>query len=196
MVRISWRFWTYPRAPQGEPCGTELTTRARYSVRVARPHSALLAIFRAPIWLYRLGLGRLLGHRFLLLVHRGRRSGKLHRTVLEVMRYDRAGDESVVMAGFGARSDWLRNLEAGGGVMIETGGRRFVPDHRMLGTDEAAAVLADYERRNRAIARILRAVLSRLVGWRYDPSSAARRRLVTELPLVGLRPQSGAADRG
>ena len=38
-----------------------------------------------PIYLYRLDLGRLLGHRFLLLVHRGRKSGLLRETVLEVI---------------------------------------------------------------------------------------------------------------
>jgi hypothetical protein len=48
--------------------------------------------FRLPIYLYRLDLGRLLGHRFLLLVHQGRRSGLLRETALEV----RTGGERYV----------------------------------------------------------------------------------------------------
>jgi hypothetical protein len=49
------------------------------------------------------------------------------------------------------------------------------------------AVVADYERRNRWVAPVVRRVLSWLVGWPYDSSDAARRQLVRERPLVGLR---------
>src|SRR5215204_4945342 len=41
----------------------------------SRPTGALRLAFRLPIYLYWLGLGQLLGHRFMLLTHRGRRSG-------------------------------------------------------------------------------------------------------------------------
>ena len=42
-------------------------------MKLARPPRTRLrrALFRAPIWLYRLGLGGLLGGRFLLLTHTG-----------------------------------------------------------------------------------------------------------------------------
>lgn len=43
------------------------------------------ALFRAPILLDRLGLGGLLGHRFLLLTHTGRTSGRPRQVVLEVV---------------------------------------------------------------------------------------------------------------
>jgi hypothetical protein len=66
--------------------------------------------------------------------------------------------------------------------------RRFRPEHRILDQTEAAAVLADYERRNRLIAPIVRMVLSRLLGWRYDGGPTARRRLVRQLPVVAFRP--------
>ena len=49
-------------------------------------------------------------------------------------------------------------------------------------------MLAGYERRNRWVAPVVRAVLSRLVGWHYDGSESARRRLVGELPMVAFRP--------
>jgi hypothetical protein len=51
-------------------------------------------------------------------------------------------------------------------------------------------VLADYERRNRWIAPLVRWVLSRLVGWRYDGSDDARRRLAGQLPLVAFQPDA------
>ena len=44
-------------------------------------------LFRLPVYLYRCHCGGLLGHRFLLLIHRGRRTGRRYETVLEVMEY-------------------------------------------------------------------------------------------------------------
>ena len=46
------------------------------------------------------------------------------------------------------------------------------------------AALAGYERRNRIAAPVIRRVLTRLAGWRYDGSDESRRRLVGERPLV------------
>jgi hypothetical protein len=53
--------------------------------------------FRLPIYLYRLDLG------CLLLVHRGRQSGMLHETVLEVLLHDPATRESVVLSAWGRK---------------------------------------------------------------------------------------------
>ena len=52
----------------------------------------------------------MLGHRFLLLIHVGRRTGLRRHTVLEVMEYRREGPEAVVMSAFGRNADWLRNI--------------------------------------------------------------------------------------
>lgn len=153
------------------------------------PSGPLLWLLRAPDALYRAGWGRVLGYRFLALTHRGRRTGKLHRTVVEVVRYDPAERESQVMAAWGQRADWLRNLEAGGGLRVETAGQGYVPQWRILDIDEATSALADYERRNRLLMPVVRAVLSRFAGWSYDQTPESRRRLVTQLPIVGLRPR-------
>jgi deazaflavin-dependent oxidoreductase (nitroreductase family) len=152
------------------------------------PRGLLRWLLALPTHLYRARLGFLLGHRFLLLIHRGRRSGRRFETVLEVIAYDSATGESVVVAGWGLRTQWLHNVEAGGALLVATGRRRFLPRWRRLDHAEAASVLAGYERRNRLIAPIVRAVLSRLVGWRYDGSDAARRRLVDQLPMLAFRP--------
>ena len=50
--------------------------------------SFLIPIFKLPVVLYRLRLGWLLGKRFMLLTHVGRRSGKVRRTILAVLRFD------------------------------------------------------------------------------------------------------------
>ena len=79
---------------------------------MAPPNAALRRVFRTPVYLYRWKCGWLLGHRFLLLIHVGRRTGLCRHTVLEVMEYRREGPEAVVMSAFGRTADWLRNIEA------------------------------------------------------------------------------------
>jgi hypothetical protein len=46
-------------------------------IKDVRPPRGLVGLaFRLPIWFYRLGLGGLLGTRFVLLTHTARRSGE------------------------------------------------------------------------------------------------------------------------
>jgi deazaflavin-dependent oxidoreductase (nitroreductase family) len=98
----------------------------------AKPSGILRLAFRLPIYLYRLNLGWLLGHRGLLLIHRGRRSGLLRETVLEVVRYTPATKESVVLSAWGERADWYRNIKVSPALEVWTGGERYVPKQRFL----------------------------------------------------------------
>ena len=156
----------------------------------APPRGVLRWLLSLPDWLYRAHLGRLLGHRFLRLTHRGRKSGKVRHVVLEAVHFDRATGETVAAAGWGERTQWLQNLRAGGAIEVETGGRRYRPEVRYLPPEEAAQVFLGYEERNRFAAPIVRRVLSSLLGWRYDGSAAARDRAVRQLTLVGFRPEA------
>jgi deazaflavin-dependent oxidoreductase (nitroreductase family) len=144
-------------------------------------------LLRMPNAIYAAGAGRLLGHRFLALHHRGRRTGREHTAVLEVLSWDGGSHEAVVMSGLGPRSNWLRNVRAAG-AEIEIGRERWSASVRTLGPAEAAAVLADYERRNRIAAPVVRRILARLSGFDYDGSEPARRELATRLPLVAFSP--------
>lgn len=151
------------------------------------PKIALNHLFRAPVHLYRWKCGWLLGHRFLLLNHTGRRTGLRRHTVLEVLEYRGNGPEAVVMSAFGPDASWLRNIEAIADAEVVIGSRRFAAAHRFLDDEEAAAVIARYERRNRLVAPLIRAVLSHLLGWRYRGSATDRRRLAHQLPFVAFR---------
>jgi deazaflavin-dependent oxidoreductase (nitroreductase family) len=137
-------------------------------------------------------LGFLLGHRFLLLVHEGRRTGRRHETPVEVVRYDPATREAIVAAAWGRRTQWLHNIEAGLAREVLMGRERYQPTYRVLQLDEAAAVLERYEAHSGLPKAVVRSVLSRLLGWRYDGSAQSRRRAVEQLTLLGLRP----VDRG
>ena len=137
-----------------------------------------------PIYLYRFDLGWLLGHRFLLLVHRGRKSSLLHQTVLEVVLYDPSIRESVVLSAWGEDVDWYRNLQTCTALEIKTGRESYEPLQQFLSPEEADAALAIYERRHPWAARIL----GRLLGYPLGGSEAARRAFAESVRLVAFRP--------
>lgn len=93
------------------------------TARKKPPSGVLKLMLRVPGAFYRAHLGWLFGHRLLMLRHKGRVTGLVHDTPLEVVRYDRATDESVVVSGWGRQSGWFRNVEAGGALEVWTGGR-------------------------------------------------------------------------
>jgi deazaflavin-dependent oxidoreductase (nitroreductase family) len=152
-----------------------------------KSRSAVWYLFRAPVHLYHWGFGRLLGHRFLLLTHIGRRTGAPHETVLEVMEYREQGPEVIVMGGFGRESDWIQNIEATPRARVDIDGQHFAASMRPLSEDEAVNVVRGYEYRNRWMAPIVRFALSRLTGWKYTGSDSDRHRLVRQLPLFALQ---------
>ena len=110
---------------------------------VVKNKSMLWYLFRAPVYLYRWGLGRLFGKRLLLLTHIGRRTGLRRQTLLEVVEYRKDGPEVVVANGFGRDCDWVRNIEAGGGEEVTVGSQHFAAIHRFLSEEEAAGSCSD-----------------------------------------------------
>src|SRR5579864_2518256 len=101
-------------------------------------------IFRLPLIVYRLGLGWMLGHQFLVLTHVGRRSGRVHQTVLKVLHYDRLTHECVVASAWGRGTDWYRNIEVRSALAVQTGNDWYVPDQRAVAADEAVCVFNDW----------------------------------------------------
>src|SRR5829696_8472093 len=85
-----------------EPHGVGRSAKPLLGVR-REPGRLALAVFRLPLPLYRRGWGWLLGHTFLLLVHAGRKTGKLHSTVAMVLRHDPETHEVVICSGWGRK---------------------------------------------------------------------------------------------
>ncbi|HEX5503647.1 MAG TPA: nitroreductase family deazaflavin-dependent oxidoreductase [Thermomicrobiales bacterium] len=156
--------------------------------RRARPTGLVRRILKLPALLYRWRLGWLLGHRFLALTHRGRKSGLLRRTVLEVVHYDPATRESVVVSGLGGAADWYRNIQAQPALAVQTGRRRYPPRQRFLTPEEAAAVAAEFARRHPLEARVALWALGRL-GWAAGAARPTWRALAAEIPMVAFRPR-------
>jgi hypothetical protein len=105
-----------------------------------------------------------------------------------VVGEERSTGEVFVMAGLGRSAQWYQNVRAGHALEITIAGERFRPAYREVNPVEAVGVFAAYEHRNRLIAPVLRLVLSRLVGSRYDSAPTAQQRIVSELPVVAFRP--------
>ena len=86
-----------------------------------RPKGLLRLLMRAPVLLYRLGLGGLIGKSTLLLTTTGRRTGRPRATPVNYWEVDGV---LFVIAGSGTHSDWYRNLVALPEVEVQVGRRR------------------------------------------------------------------------
>lgn len=137
------------------------------SVVARKPTGVLRLLLRAPIPLYRAGLGWLFGHRLVYLAHRGRRTGARREAVVEVVRHDPRTPEVVVIAAWGGVPDWYRNLRAAPAIELRLGGQRWPsPRHRELPPAETLAVLRAYRA---AHARAWRRIAP-LLGFPADPA--------------------------
>ena len=76
-----------------------------------------IALFKWPVYLWRLGLGPIIGRIFILFTHIGRKSGLPRRTMTE--RYYLNG-RNYAPSGFGRRPQWWRNIEVNPLVTIQT----------------------------------------------------------------------------
>lgn len=146
----------------------------------SKPDGLWKWVLHAPTWLFRARLGVLMGSRFVMIEHRGRKSGTLYRTPLEVAGRTQAM-EYVVTSGTGPNADWYRNLRAGGFDAIWIGSRKHEADVRFLEADEAADVFAEYERDHPKAAQ----VLMDKMGVGHDGSPAGRVEMMHAIPMVG-----------
>ena len=82
-------------------------------------------LLRVPIYIYRAGLGFVFGHRFLMMTHHGRKTGRRRYVVVEVVDRDRAHNRYYIASGFGEKSDWLRNIQHDRRVEVRVAFQRF-----------------------------------------------------------------------
>jgi deazaflavin-dependent oxidoreductase (nitroreductase family) len=141
------------------------------------PRGLLRWLARLPTLLYRWRAGWLLGHRFLMLVHTGRRSGKTRTVVLEVLRHDPLEGCYIVASGWGERADWYRNLRQTPDAVIEVAGRRHAVTATFLETERAGQELARYAAAHPLLWRLLFLVLKGSEERRWEDLSQ-RLRLV------------------
>ena len=130
---------------------------------------------RAPIWLYRHRMGRLLGQRIFMLEHTSRQSGQPRYACLEVVERP-TPDVIVVASGFGTHAQWYRNLQAQPECRVSIGRLIEVPARaRMMPPSESEETLQRYQQAHPGAWRRLRGAIE-----------AAARTSVADLPMVEL----------
>lgn len=158
---------------------------------ISTPPSGLLRVLlRLPIALYRLRLGWLLGQRFVLLQHIGRKSGQMRETVVEVIGHDRASDTYYIASGWGKKANWYQNLLAQPKITVQVGRRHLEVCAETLPPKEGVQILLDYRQKHPLATRELSRVLTGANLAKASPEELER--IVQEsLPILALRPQTG-----
>ena len=147
------------------------------------PRGLIRVVFRIPVWLYRIGLGGLVGHNVLILAARGRRSGKVHVTAMRY-EYDSAMDTFHVLSGWAGQTDWYRNVRQDRRVGVAVGRRRLLSTASLLPVEGAIPVIRSYLRRNPLGPRTIRIE----TGIGYDGTEEALLVIAAHYPAVALRP--------
>ena len=121
----------------------------------------IIAWFFVPLHqlLFRLSGGRILnrleGHGVLILVTRGRRSGKPRSSPLMYFQFEESGDLIVVASNYGLdhHPAWYLNTAADPSVSVETKGERFAAEARITQGEERAVLFDKVVAANPRFAR-------------------------------------------
>jgi deazaflavin-dependent oxidoreductase (nitroreductase family) len=153
-----------------------------------RARRVLGRAMRAPAALDRPGLRWLLNllspAPIVVLVHRGRRSGRLYRTPVEALVADPERGEIVVSPIWGEKSDWYRNIVAGGLVEARMQGEGYPYEWRLLGEAESLEAVSRYRHEHPVYARMI----LRMLVWIHDLDGEPVEAVARALPAVALRP--------
>ena len=140
---------------------------------------------RSPLLLYKLGLGWVMGGRFLRLRHRGRKTARVHDTVLEVVGYDQSSGTYYIASGWGEGSHWFRNIEKTPGVGVQVGNRKFQAKAERLSDDEGSQILFQYGEK---YPRAFRVLTKKLLDEKMEPTKENAAKMAKSMPVAALRP--------
>ena len=145
--------------------------------------SFLIPLFKLPVFLYRIRLGWLLGKRFMQITHIGRRSGKVYKTILAVLRYDEKTREIYAVSAWKG-SDWYYNIQSEPALQVGTASVRYIPELRTLSPEEIAVLLMEYRKKHPYFSRII----CRIPGWKWDSTYEEFLELARTLRGVAFKP--------
>jgi deazaflavin-dependent oxidoreductase (nitroreductase family) len=160
--------------------------------QVRRPTGLLKVVLGFPLLLSRFGLTRLLGNRFVIITHVGRKSARVYRTPVEVVRYEPDADAWTVAAAWGSPPAWYLNITARPALTIEVDGRVVAhPDQQILATSDAADALGTYVGKHRLAA----GMLGRFLGWPPLDLPDAIEEITKAMPMVRFSVPPDAGER-
>ena len=154
------------------------------SVIDTQPAGALRFGLRLPIWFYRFKLGWMLGDRFLMLVHTGRKSGLPRQTVIEVVKHDKAANTYYVVSGWGEKADWYQNIRKTPQVTVHVRGRKFQSEAEFIPVEKAIEIVNDYAQKHPVAFNELSGLF---FGERMKPGSDAPERIARKMPMVAFQ---------
>ncbi|MFN2144277.1 MAG: nitroreductase family deazaflavin-dependent oxidoreductase [Anaerolineales bacterium] len=140
--------------------------------------------FRAPIFMYQIGLGGLLGQRFLLLNHIGRKSGLPRQAVVEVVIHEKETNTYFINAGFGAKTQWLQNLQAQPDVSIQVGWRKWDVRAEVLTPEEGGEVFRKF-----CDGKRFAPIYAKALGFEVDGTLEDYYDMGTQMIFIALRPR-------
>jgi deazaflavin-dependent oxidoreductase (nitroreductase family) len=110
--------------------------------------------------MYRIGLGgfeRLYGMRWIMLTTTGRRTGKAHRVVLDIVDHNATAGVYFVQPAYGRNADWVRNIQKTPVFKVQVGRVQFEARAAELSASESAEKMWRFVQAH--------PLQSRLVGW-------------------------------
>lgn len=150
-----------------------------------RPQGLLRFFLRMPILLYRARLGWLLGDRFLMLTHLGRKSGLPREVVLEVVHHDLETDAYFIAAGWREKADWFLNIQINPQVHVMVNRRLFYAQAQISQPPKAAETFYAYALQH---PKALHELSRMMTGTVMQPTKDDCFNLAQSVPLVMLMP--------
>ena len=142
------------------------------------PDAARRLLYRLPLMLDGSGLPvlvqRLLGVDWIVLETTGRRTGRRHVVVLDVLHHDTDADRYYVQPAYGNAADWVRNVRREPRVTARVGGRRVDARVRDATGPEGAEAMLRFVRAHPWYARLVAWFVGHVHG--LDRPDAALRR--------------------
>lgn len=146
----------------------------------------LKSFFKAPVYLYRWGLGFLLGKRFIYFTHIGHKSGITRDSVIEVIHRDKEADLYYSVAAYGSKAHWVQNIRKNGLVQAQTGTRKFSATAAELSHAEGFQMLSQYAEQHPLLFK----ELMKLVGYQIEGTPEEIEALSKVMPVVTFTPQA------
>ncbi len=119
--------------------------------------------FKVPLVFYRLGLGKLIGPRLMRLTHKGRRSGKVYRSVLVALHVDQQTHAIYAVSPWTTRN-WYKNIQAAPALEVECGAIRYAPAQRPLSPEEIAGAFVEFRQKYPIFSRMV----ARIPSWNIN----------------------------
>ena len=128
------------------------------SLAGTRPSRLWRLFFRIPLHLYNLGLRgweRHIGVQLMKITTKGRRTGRPHSVLVDVIGRDEERDAYYVSSAYGERADWVRNIRANPVFGAQVGRRAFEAEALRVPDGDAEELLMAYIEGHRSYVKRL-----------------------------------------